>query len=179
MMDATWSDDDIIAKLHQDFSSLSTINRAREELKSLYQEPGKPITVFIYKYGQIYFLSPGIRSERETHPFAITGFISALEPQLNRAVAKRYTGTRNKPHTLEEVFQLGEQCSRKMQEAISLSQNSSLNLQLSVNKISSAEVDEVTQGCWNNYNQKPWNKQNNYKKKDSEKKPWYNKDQKP
>ena len=40
MMDAMWSDDDIIAKLCQDFSSLSTMNKAREELKSLYQEPG-------------------------------------------------------------------------------------------------------------------------------------------
>ena len=91
MMDATWSDDDIISKLCQDFSSLSTMNRAREELKSLYQELGEPITVFIYKYGQMHFLSTGIRSERKTHPFAITGFISALEPQLNQIVAKRYT----------------------------------------------------------------------------------------
>ena len=87
MIDATWSDDDIIAKLCQDF----------------------------YKYGHMHFLSTGIKAERETHPFAITGFISALEPQLNRAVVKRYTDTRNKPHTLEEVFQLIEQCSRKMQ----------------------------------------------------------------
>ena len=177
MMDATWSDDDIIPKLCQDFSSLSTMNRAREELKSLYQEPGEPITVFIYKYSQMHFLSTGIRSERETHPFAITGFISALEPQLNRAVAKRYTDAKNKPCTLEEVFQLAEQCSRKMQEASSLGQSSSLNLQPSVNEISSAEVNEVTQGCWNNYNKKPWNKQDNYKgKKDLEKEPWYNKD---
>ena len=87
MIDATWSDD-IIAKLCQDFLSLFTMNRAREELKSLYQEPGEPITIFIYKYGHMHFLSTGNRSERETHPFAITGFISALEPQLNRAVVK-------------------------------------------------------------------------------------------
>ena len=180
MMDATWSDDDIIAKLHQDFSSLSTMNRAREELKSLYQELGEPITVFIYKYSQMHFLSTGIRSERETHPFAITRFISALEPQLNRIVAKRYMDDRNKPCTMEEVFQLAEQCSRKMQEASSFCQSSSLSLQSSVNEISRAEVNEVTQGCWNKYNKKPWNKQDNYKgKKNSDKKPWYNKDQKP
>ena len=30
MMDERWTDDAIIAKLHQDFSSLSTMNRARE-----------------------------------------------------------------------------------------------------------------------------------------------------
>ena len=65
-----------------------------------------------------------------------------------------------------------------MQEANSLGQTSSLSLQSTVHKISSAEVNAVTQRCWNNYNQKPWNKQNNYKgKKDSDKKPWYNKDQ--
>ena len=45
MMDERWMDDDIITKLHQDFSSLSTMNRVREELKNLYQEPGEPITV--------------------------------------------------------------------------------------------------------------------------------------
>ena len=73
MIDATWSDDDIIAKLCQDFSSLSTMNKAREELKSLYQEPGEPITVFIYKYGHMHFLSTGIKAEGETHPFTITG----------------------------------------------------------------------------------------------------------
>ena len=37
MMDDRWTDDAIIAKLHQDFSSLSTMNRLREELKNLYQ----------------------------------------------------------------------------------------------------------------------------------------------
>ena len=93
---------------------------------------------------------------------------------------KRYTDARNKPCTLEEVFQLAEQCSRKMQEASLLGESFPLNLQLSINEISSTEVNEVTQGHWNNYNKKPWNKQDNYKgKKDSDKKPWYNKDQKP
>ena len=66
MMDERWMDDNIITKLHQDFSSLSTMNRVREELKNLYQEPGEPITVFIYKYGQMHYLSTGIRAHRET-----------------------------------------------------------------------------------------------------------------
>ena len=90
MIDATWSDDDIIAKLCQDFSSLSTMNKAREELKSLYQEPKEPITVFIYKYGHMHFLSTGIKAERETQSFAITGFISALELQLNSKEIHRH-----------------------------------------------------------------------------------------
>ena len=79
MMDERWMDDAIIAKLHQDFSSLSMMNRVREELKNLYQEPGELITVFIYKYGQMHYLSTGIRAHRETHPFAIMGFIAVLE----------------------------------------------------------------------------------------------------
>ena len=35
MMNAAWTDDNIISKLRQDFSSMSTMNRAREELKDL------------------------------------------------------------------------------------------------------------------------------------------------
>ena len=97
MVDARWSDNDIIMKLRQDFSSVSMMNKTREELKSLFQETGELITMFIYKYGHMHHLATGIRAEKETHPFAITGFISALEPQLNRTVAKRYTDARNKP----------------------------------------------------------------------------------
>ena len=80
------------------------MNRAREELKSLYQELEEPITVFIYKYGQMHYLSTGIRAKRETHHFAITGFIATLKTKLNRSVAKKYTDARNKPHTLQAVF---------------------------------------------------------------------------
>ena len=108
MMDNRWSDDAIVMKLHQDFSSLSTMNRAREELKKLYQEPGEPITMFIYKYGQMHYLSTGIRAHRETHPFAITGFIAALEPKLNKMVARKYADARDKPDTLEAIFEMAE-----------------------------------------------------------------------
>ena len=107
MMDNRWSDDAIVTKLHQDFSSLSTMNKAREELKNLYQEPGEPITVFIYKYGQMHYLSTSIRAHRERHPFAITGFIAALEPKLNKMVARKYADARDKPDTLESYFQDG------------------------------------------------------------------------
>ena len=47
MMNAAWTDDDIISKLRQDFSSMSTMNRAREELKDLKQLPGQP-NKFLY-----------------------------------------------------------------------------------------------------------------------------------
>ena len=104
MMDERWTDDDIIVKLHQDFSSLSTMNRAREELKNLYQEPGEPITVCIYKYGQMHYLSTGIRAHRETHPFAITGFITALEPKLNKMVGRKYAKARENLTLLKLFF---------------------------------------------------------------------------
>ena len=179
MVDARWSDDNIIMNVRQDFSSVSTMNKAREELKSLFQETGELITVLIYKYGHMHHLATGIRAENETHPFTITGFISVLEPQLNRTVAKRYTDVRNKPQTLEEVFKLAEQCTRKMQEANSLGHSSSLNLHSAINEITSSEVNEVSHGRYNNYSKKPWNKQDGYKgKNNGEKKPWFNKDNK-
>ena len=51
MMNTAWTDDGIISKLRQDFSSMSTMNRAREELKDLKQLPGQPISSYMYKYG--------------------------------------------------------------------------------------------------------------------------------
>ena len=55
MMNAAWTNDDVISKLRQDFSSMSTMNRAREELKELKQLPGQPISSYMYKYGRIHF----------------------------------------------------------------------------------------------------------------------------
>ena len=59
MMNPYWTDDDVISKLRQDFSSMSTMNRAREELKDLKQLPGQPISSYMYKYGRIHFLATG------------------------------------------------------------------------------------------------------------------------
>ena len=150
MMNERWMDDDIIAKLHQDFSSLSTMNKAREELKNLYQDPGKPITLFIYKYGQVHYLSTGIRAHRETHPFAITGFIAALEPKLNQMVARKYGNAREKPNTLEAIFQMAEQCSKKMLEADYFDCSNIFRVPSTINKISDAGINEVSRGHWNN-----------------------------
>ena len=59
MLNASWTDDDVISKLRQDFSSMSTMNRAREELKDLKQLPGQPISSYMYKYGRIHFCATG------------------------------------------------------------------------------------------------------------------------
>ena len=187
MMDERWMDNDIIAKLHQDFSSLSMMNRVREELKNLYQEPGEPIIVFIYKYRQMHYLSTGIKAHRETHPFAIMGFIAALEPKLNKMVARKYADTRKKPNTLEAIFQMVEQCSKKMLEADSFDCSNTFRVPSTINEISDAEINEISQGHWNNTrnddnkNGGKYTQKNQYYKgkKDFDKKPWQNKDQKP
>ena len=120
------------------------MNRAREELKNLYQEPGEPITVFIYKYGQMHYLSTGIRANIETHPFAITGFIAALEPKLNKMVARKYADTRVKPDTLEAIFQMAERFLKRMLEADSFDCNNAFRVPSTINEITEADVNEVT-----------------------------------
>ena len=122
------------------------MNRGREELKNLYQEPGEPITVFIYKYSQMHYLSTGIRANRETHPFAITGFITALELKLNKMVARKYADTMDKPNTLEAIFQMVERCSKRMLEADSFDCSNTCRIPSTVNEITEADVNEVTQG---------------------------------
>ena len=59
MMNPYWTDDDVISKLRQEFSSMSTMNRATEELKDLKQIPSQPISSYMYKYGRIHFLATG------------------------------------------------------------------------------------------------------------------------
>ena len=114
IMGEHWSDDDVIAKLCQDFSSLSTMNRARDELRSLVQQPGQPITVYIYNYGQMHYLATGIRADCETHPFAIQEFIASLDTNLKQMVVRKYTEARQKPKTLQQAFTLTEECSSRM-----------------------------------------------------------------
>ena len=106
MMGEHWSDNNVIFKLHQDFSYLSTMNRAREELRYLVQQSGQPITVRIYNYGQMHYLATGIRADHETHPFAIQEFIASLDTNLKWMVVRQYTEARQKPKTLQQAFTL-------------------------------------------------------------------------
>ena len=75
MMNAAWTDDDVISKLRQDFSLMSTMNRAREELKDLKQLPGQPISSYMYKLwlGSISLLQE-IRHVMKRYPTAIMEF---------------------------------------------------------------------------------------------------------
>ena len=101
-------------------------------------------------------------------------------------VARKYSDARDKPRTLEGIFQMAEQCSKKMLEADSLDRGNAFIIPSNINEITEADVNEVTQGQWNNNSNygnkqgnKSWNKQDGYKgKKDFNKKPWHNKDQK-
>ena len=104
-------------------------------------------------------------------------------------VAREYADTRDKPETLEAIFQMAERCSKKMLEADSFDHSNTFRVPFIINKIGKAEINEVAQGQLNNHGsgnygnkqgQKSWGKQDNYKgKRDFDKKPWQNKDQNP
>ena len=80
----------------KDFSSMSTMNRAREELKDLKQLPGQPISSYMYKYGRIHFLATGNQARNERYPTAIMEFIESLNPKLMRGISKKACGSKNK-----------------------------------------------------------------------------------
>ena len=89
--------------------------------------------------------------------------------------------------TLEAIFQMAEQCSKKMLEADSFDHSNTFRVPSTINEISDAEINEVTQSHWNNtgnydskHGGKYTDKHHHYKgKKDFDEKPWQNKDQKP
>ena len=112
MMNTSWTDDNIISKLRQDFSSMSTMNRAREELKDLKQLPGQPISSYMYKYGRIHFLATGNQACNERYPTAIMEFIESLNPKLMRALAKKHADPQTRCQMLQQAFNMAEEASR-------------------------------------------------------------------
>ena len=112
MMNTAWTNDNIISKLRQDFSLMSTMNRAREELKDLKQLPGQPISSYMYKYGRIHFLTTGNQARNERYLTAIMEFIKSLNPKLMRALAKKHADPRTRPQTLQQAFNMAEEASR-------------------------------------------------------------------
>ena len=117
MMNTAWTNDDVISKLRQDFSSMSTMNRAREELKDLKQLPGQPISSYMYKYGRIHFLTTGNQACNERNPTAIMEFIESLNPKLMRALAKKHADPRTRPQMLQQAFNMAEEASRRILES--------------------------------------------------------------
>ena len=124
MMNPSWTDDDIISKLRQDFSSMSTMNRAREELKDLKQLPGQPISSYMYKYGWIHFLATGNQAHSERYPTAIMEFIESLNPKIMRALAKKYADPRTRPQMLQQAFNMAEETSKRILETESFERSS-------------------------------------------------------
>ena len=113
MMSAAWTNNDpYISKLRQDFSSMFTMNRAREELKDLKQLPGQPISSYMYKYGRIHFLATGNQAHNERYPRDIMEFIESLNPKLMRALAKKHADPRTRPQMLQQAFNMAEEASR-------------------------------------------------------------------
>ena len=145
MMNMAWTDDDIISKLRQDFSSMSTMNRAREELKDLKQLPGQPISSYMYKYGRIHFLATGNQAHNERYPTAIMEFIESLNPKLMRALVKKHADPRTRPQMLQQAFNMAEEASRRILETESFERSSTVRFMGSVNNIyqCESEVNEV------------------------------------
>ena len=176
MMNASWTDNDVISKLRQDFSSMSTMNRAREELKDLKQLPGQPISSYMYKYGRIHFLATGNQAWNERYPTTIMEFIESLNPKLMRALAKKHADLRTRSQTLQQAFNMAEEASRRILETESFKRSSTVWFSGSVNNIyqCKSEVNEVSRGRYNNNYKGGYNK-NNYNKGKSEyygKKDW-------
>ena len=82
-MNTAWTNDNVISKLRQDFSLMSTMNRAKEELKDLKQLPSQLISSHLYKYGRIHFLATGNQACNERYPSAIMGIYRVLKPKVN------------------------------------------------------------------------------------------------
>ena len=91
---------------------MSTMNRAREELKDLKQLPGQPISSYMYKYGRFHFLATGNQARNERYPTAIMEFIKSLNPKLMRALAKKHVDPRTRPQMLQQAFNMAEEASR-------------------------------------------------------------------
>ena len=167
MMNAAWTDDDVISKLRQDFSSMSTMNRAREELKDLKQLPGQLISSYMYKYGRIHFLATGNQACDERYPTAIMEFIKSLNPKLIRALVKKHADLRTRPQILQQAFNMAEEASRRILETESFERSSTVRFAGSVNSIyqHESEVIEVSCGRYNNNNYKGGYNKGNYKGK--------------
>ena len=146
MMNAAWTDDNIISKLRQDFSLMSTMNRAREELKDLKQLPGQPISSYMYKYGRIHFLAMGNQACNERYPTAIMEFIESLNPKLMRALVKKHADLRTRHQMLQQAFNMAEEASRRILETESFERSSTVWFSGSVNNIyqHESEVNEVS-----------------------------------
>ena len=126
MMNTSWTDDDVISKLRQDFSSMSTMNRAREELKDLKQLPSQPISSYMYKYGRIHFLATGNQAHNERYLTVIMEFIESLNPKLMRALAKKHADPRTRHQTLQQAFNMAEEASRRILETESFERSSTV-----------------------------------------------------
>ena len=145
MMNASWTDDDVISKLRQDFSLMSTMNRAREELKDLKQLPGQLMSSYMYKYGRIHFLATGNQAHNERYPMAIMEFIKSLNPKLMWALVKKHVDPRTRPQTLQQAFNMAEETSRRILETESFERSSIVRFSGSVNNIykHESEINEV------------------------------------
>ena len=90
------------------------------------------------------------------------------------------------PHTCVRLCTRANTMWQYIKEADSFDHSNTFRVSSTISEITEADVNEVSHGWWNNnsnysnrQDNKYWNKQDGYKgKKDFDKKPWHNKDQK-
>ena len=82
--------------------------------------PNEPVSMYIYKYPHLHFLSSGCRPHQEAHPFTIQDFIASLDTKLRRKIANKYSDHRSKPRTLERALEPAVPVADKLQVADSL-----------------------------------------------------------
>ena len=125
---------------------MSTMNRAREELKDLKQLPGQPISSYMYKYGRIHFLTTGNQPSNERYPTAVMEFIESLNPKLMQALAKKHAALRRRPQMLQQAFNMVEEASRRILETESFKRSSTVQFSGSVTNVykHESEVNEVS-----------------------------------
>ena len=154
--------------LRQDFSSMSTMNRAREELKDLKQLPGQPISSYMYKYGRIHFLAMGNQAHNERYPTAIMEVYRVIKPQVNEGIGEETRKPKDKtPDTATGPSTWQKKCLGEYWRTESFERSSTVQFSGSVNNIyqCESEVNEVSQGRYNNNNYKGGYNKNNYKGK--------------
>ena len=119
----------------------------------------------MHKYGRIHFLATENQAHNEKYPTAIMEFIKSLNPKLMRALVKKHADPRTRPQMLQQAFNMAEGASRRILETESFERSSTVQFSCSVNNTYQCEfeVNEVSQGRYNNNYKGGYNK-NNYNK---------------
>ena len=145
----------------------TTMNEAREELRSMRQLEHKSVSVYIYRWGRALYRWSGIHPENERHPHVIKDFILSLKKNIRNKITNKWAEMRQPPSTVQKAFKLVSNVEKQLQAADSFKLKFSSYPPVKVNKISQEEssgdelkINEMSRG-------KRWGNNNNYNQKHS------------